>query len=204
MMPMVNSIRRVIVWVTIGANVAGALFLLGLTILINTDILSRNLFNEPFRGVTELVVFSMILIVFLQLPDVVRTNRLIRSDGVLTALAAHRPMAGKILSRFIDGVSCIFMCLIVWMVWPQFFEAFGTCHFFSDPEYGLPKTGEFWHDLKVAADRCDYFGTPGILKAPWWPAKLALAFGVTLAAILFAFKTVLGDDAKNGDRRWDQ
>jgi TRAP-type C4-dicarboxylate transport system permease small subunit len=78
-----NKLYRFIVTVSVCANIAGAFILLILVLTMNFDVVSRGVFNAPFRGVVEFVVFAMILIVFLQLPDVVRTGRLTRSDGLL-------------------------------------------------------------------------------------------------------------------------
>jgi TRAP-type C4-dicarboxylate transport system permease small subunit len=193
MIAILRKIEKVVVKIAILANVSGALVLLALVAVMNVDVVSRNLFNAPFRGVVEIVIFSLALIVFLQLPDVVRTGRLTRSDGFLGLLRATRPRIGSALSRVLDGVACVFMCLIVWTVWPEFTEAFESCHFFIPPEFGTQPTGHLWADFKTALGRCDYFGTPGILAAPWWPVRFAIAFGCAWAAILFFFKTVLGD-----------
>ncbi|MEY8099783.1 TRAP transporter small permease [Falsihalocynthiibacter sp. S25ZX9] len=193
----VTTLRKIQGWVVttaILANVTGALVLFALVIIMNMDVISRGVFHAPMRGVVEVAIFSLILIVFLQLPDVVRTNRLTRSDGFLMYLALTRPRIGKVLTRFIDAVSCLFMALIVWTVWPEFVHAWESCYFFSAPDIGQQPTGAFWPDLKTAMNRCDYFGTPGILTAPWWPARLAIAFGAFFSAVIFFFKAVLGDD----------
>lgn len=176
-----------------GANAVGTAVIFVLVAAMNTDVIARGIFNAPFRGVVEVVIFSMVLIVFLQLPDVVRVNRLTRSDGFLTLLQGRNPKVGHFLSRLIDAVACVFMALIAWTVWPEFVESFESCHFFTPPEFGAPPTGEFWTDLSAAFARCDYFGTPGILTAPWWPAKLAIFFGVTMCMLIFGLKAVLGD-----------
>ncbi|MEM5544952.1 TRAP transporter small permease [Sulfitobacter sp. AS92] len=193
MIAILRKIEKVVIRIAILANVSGAFVLLALVAIMNVDVVSRNLFNAPFRGVVEIVIFSLALIVFLQLPDVVRTGRLTRSDGFLGLLRATRPRLGHGLSRILDAIACIFMGLIVWTVWPEFTESFESCHFFTAPEFGIQKTGNFWLDFKTALGRCDYFGTPGILKAPWWPVRLVIAFGCAWAAILFFFKTIFGD-----------
>lgn len=188
-----DKFYRVIVAIAIWANIAGAFVILVMVALMDIDVVARGAFNSPFRGVVELVIFSMVLIVFLQLPDVVRTGRLTRSDGLLGILRASRPEAARWLSRFIDAVSCIFFCLITWTVWPEFVESFESCHFFTAPDIGVQPTGAFWPDLQLAFKRCDYFGTPGILTAPWWPARLAIVFGCAMAALIFAAKVVRGN-----------
>ena len=189
-----QKIENWIVAIAIAANVSGAFVLLALVAVMNVDVISRNLFNAPFRGVVEVVIFSLALIVFLQLPDVVRTGRLTRSDGFLGVLRHHMPKTGGVLARFLNGISFIFMCMIVWTVWPEFTESFESCHFFTQPDFGPAPTGNIWADFKAGLLRCDYFGTPGILQAPWWPVRLAIAFGCALAAVIFFFKTLLGED----------
>jgi len=175
-----------------GANAVGTLVVFALVAVMNVDVVARGVFNAPFRGVVEVVIFSMILIVFLQLPDVVRVDRLTRSDGLLAVIDERRPDIARMLARIIDAMACIFMGMITWTMWPEFLEAFGSCHYFTPPDFGPETSGNFWQDFNDANARCDYFGTPGILKAPWWPAKLAIVFGVALCCLLFAFKTLLG------------
>lgn len=187
------KIQKWVVAIAIFANVTGALVLFALVGIMNADVISRGFFNAPFRGAVEVVVFSLVLIVFLQLPDVVRTNRLTRSDGFLVFLRLRRPVVARALSRVIDAIACVFMCMIVWTVWPEFVESIESCHFITPPEFGPLPTGAWFTDLKTAMARCDYFGTPGILTAPWWPARLAIVFGVTFAAIIFFLKAIMGD-----------
>lgn len=190
-----NKLYRFIVTVSVCANIAGAFILLILVLTMNFDVVSRGVFNAPFRGVVEFVVFAMILIVFLQLPDVVRTGRLTRSDGLLQVLKSTNPKRGVFLERFIDVVSCLFMCMIAWTVWPEFVESFESCHFYNAPEFGRPDTGNLYTDFMNGMDRCDYFGTPGILKAPWWPARLVMFFGSSFAAVIFFTKAFGERDA---------
>ena len=188
-----RNIERWVVAIAIVANVSGAFVLLALVAIMNVDVVSRNIFNAPFRGVVEVVIFSLALIVFLQLPDVVRTGRLTRSDGFLGLIRRSRPKMGDGLARVLDAAACLFMGLIVWTSWPEFVDAWESCSFFQQPEFGPAPTGNLWVDFKDGLARCDYFGTPGILQAPYWPVKLAIVFGCGWACILFFFKAVLGD-----------
>lgn len=190
---LLHRARSVTSKISIIANAVGTFVIFVLVAAMNIDVIARGVFNAPFRGVVEVVIFSMVLIVFLQLPDVVRVNRLTRSDGFLAVLGGRNPVFAGLLSRLIDAVACVFMALIVWTMWPEFVESFESCHFFTAPEFGAPPSGEFWADLSAAFARCDYFGTPGILTAPWWPAKLAICFGVALCTVIFGLKAILGD-----------
>ena len=181
------------------ANIIGTLVIFLLVATMNVDVVARGFFHAPLKGVVEVVIFSLILIVFMQLPDVVRHNRLTRSDGFLAYGQVAFPRSANILSRFIDSLGCVFMALIAWTMWPEFAESIETCHFITPPEFGPAPTGNFFADIGAAFDRCEYFGTPGIFVAPWWPAKLAIVFSVSLCSLIFLFKVLLGtqlDDTK--------
>ncbi|MDA8870805.1 TRAP transporter small permease [Rhizobiaceae bacterium] len=192
-MSVFRGIYDVCVTVASIANAVGTAVIFLLVAVMNIDVIARGVFSAPLRGVVEVVIFSMVLIVFLQLPDVVRHNRLTRSDGFLVFSRSIFPRFSASLTRGIDAVAAMFMALIAWTVWPEFSHSIASCSFFTAPEFGTPPTGAFWVDLKAAFGRCEYFGTPGIFTAPWWPAKLAIAFSVSLCAVIFAFKAVMGD-----------
>lgn len=199
MLSLFDSARAFAVRLATLSNMVGTAVLFILVGVMNVDVVARGLFHAPFRGVVEVVIFSLVLIVFLQLPNVVEGNRLTRSDGFLMLMRHRHPVFASALSRLIDLVAGVFMAMIAWTMWPEFVEAFESCHFFSQPEFGPPPSGELWVDLKAAFARCDYFGTPGILTAPWWPAKLAIFFGVALSAVLFLCKALLLE-GKRGSR----
>jgi len=194
MRTMVNGIRAIATRLAVGANVIGTTFILLLVVIMNVDVVARGVFHAPLRGTVEVVIFSLVLIVFLQLPNVVQGGRLTRSDGFLLLVQSTRPKVSRLASRVIDAVSCIFMALITWTMWPEFLDAFESCSFFVQPEFGAAPTGSLWGDAVEAWGRCDYFGTPGVFTAPWWPAKLAILFGVGLSTILFFLKALLGTE----------
>jgi len=132
--------------------------------------------------------------------DVVRHNRLTRSDGFLTFGSVAFPRMTDALSRLIDASGCVFMALIAWIMFPEFVESIETCHFLTAPEFGPPPSGDFLTDIAAAFGRCEYFGTPGIFTAPWWPAKLAIVFSVSLCSVIFLFKAILGRELNsNGE-----
>ena len=148
------------------ANVCGTLVVLALVVIVNVDVVSRGVFSAPFRGSVEVVQFSMVLIVFLQLPDVVRVDRLTRSDGLLLVMADRRPVIARWLSKIINAISAILMALIAYAIWPEFVEAWETD---------------------------DFFGTPGIFTAPWWPVKLAIFFSACLCGLIWLAKVLDND-----------
>ncbi|MEO1549230.1 MAG: TRAP transporter small permease subunit [Pseudomonadota bacterium] len=144
--------------VAMAANAAGTFVVIALIAVVNYDIIARGLFNKPFLGAVEVVQFSMVLIVFLQLPDVIRVGRLTRSDGFLNLMRVRRPTLGTWLSRGIDGISALFMVLVAVAIWPEFVEMWETK---------------------------DFFGVPGVFTAPWWPVKLTIFLSACLCTVHF-------------------
>ena len=167
--------------IAILANAAGTLVVLALVLIVCFDVVARGVFNSPFLGAVEVVQFSMVLIVFLQLPDVVRVGRLTRSDGFLLVIGNKRPGLSGGIRRCIDAVSCVFMVLVAIAIWPEFVEMWETK---------------------------DYFGVPGVFTAPWWPIKLTIFLSSALCTVVFLFKVLLpadvsarvlgSNDAENG------
>lgn len=138
---------------------------LALVAVVNYDAIARGAFDKPFIGAVEVVQFTMVLIVFLQLPDVVRVNRLTRSDGFLTVMDQRWPRLSHRVGQLIDSVSCVFMLLITITMWPEFLDMWETK---------------------------DYFGVPGVFTAPWWPIKLVIFLSALLCSTLFALKVIIG------------
>lgn len=149
--------------IAMAANAAGTCVVIALIAVVNYDIIARGVFNRPFLGAVEVVQFSMVLIVFLQLPDVIRVGRLTRSDGFLGLTRRRSPRAGRALSALIDLVSGVFMAIVAIAIWPEFVE--------------------MW-------DSRDFFGVPGVFTAPWWPVKLVIFLSACLCAVHFALRVV--------------
>lgn len=151
----------------IAANVAGTLTVLALVVILNVDVIARSLFNAPLKGTYEIVQMAVVFIVFLQLADVVRVDRLTRSDGFLNLLHSRRPMLTANLRRIINAVSAIFMGLIAYIMFPEFLKMWSTQ---------------------------DFFGVPGVFTVPWWPIKLVIASGSALACLIFTLKVISAQD----------
>ena len=143
------------------ANVVGTLMVLGLVAIVNYDIFARGLFNMPFRGAVEVVQFAMVLIVFLQLPDVIKVGRLTRSDGLLLMMKDHFPRVAFVMNFVIHTISACVMALITIAIFPEFIE--------------------MWESN-------DFFGIPGIFTAPWWPIKLTILCSAGLCTVIFLLK----------------
>lgn len=161
------GLTRVAHSLAIAANVAGTLTVLALVVLLNVDVVARGAFSAPLKGTYELVQMSVVFIVFLQLADVARVDRLTRSDGFLNLLHASRPRLTANLRRIINAISAIFMGLITYIMFPEFLKMWGTQ---------------------------DFFGVPGVFTVPWWPIKLVIAAGSALTCVIFALKVITAQD----------
>lgn len=158
--PLVRLLRHV----AIAANAAGTCVVLLLVVVVNYDAIARGVWDKPFMGAVEVVQFSMVLIVFLQLPDVVRVDRLTRSDGFLHVIGMRWPGMSRALGQLVDGIACVFMMLIAIAMWPEF--------------------------LDMLESR-DFFGVPGVFTAPWWPIKLVIVLSAAICSLQFALKVVM-------------
>lgn len=158
-----HAFQRFAERVSMGCNAIGTLCVLALVAIVNYDVIARNFFNAPFMGAVEVVQFSLVFIVFLQLPDVVRVGRLTRSDGFLVLIGKRFPVAALWLQRAIDTVAAIFMTLAACAIWPEFLKMWKTQ---------------------------DFFGVPGVFTAPYWPIKLVIVVSAVMCLLLFLGKIV--------------
>ncbi len=163
----VAGLSRVANSLAIASNALGTLVVLGLVVVLNVDVIARGFFSSPIPGTYEMVQFSVVLIVFLQLADVVRVDRLTRSDGFLNLLHGKRPALTANLRRIINAISAIFMGLIAYITFPEFLHMWATQ---------------------------DYFGVPGLFTLPWWPVKLVISLGTALSCLIFVLKVITAQD----------
>ena len=116
--------------VSMGANALGTLTVLALVLVVNYDVIARGFFGAPFMGAVEVVQFTLVFIVFLQLPDVVRVGRLTRSDGFLLLIEMRMPTLALWLQRAVDAVAAIFMTPVAYAIWPEFPQIVGISGLF--------------------------------------------------------------------------
>jgi TRAP-type C4-dicarboxylate transport system permease small subunit len=163
----ISGLSRVANSLAIAANVAGTLTVLMLVVILNVDVIARGFFNAPLKGTYEIVQLSVVFIVFLQLADVVRVDRLTRSDGFLNVVQSRSTGAATSIRRIINAMSAIFMGLIAYIMFPEFLK--------------------MW-------DTQDFFGIPGVFTVPWWPIKLVISCGSALACLIFCLKVITAQD----------
>ena len=150
-------------------NALGTLWIVALMLLINADVLGRNLFKAPVRGVTELVALSIVGIVFLQLADTLHSGRFTRADVLLDRLKRTRPVLAARLQALYHLIGAALMAVILWAAWSPLMEA-----------------------IRIR----EYVGAIGDFTAPVWPVRLIMLVG--LAATLITFVLLAWADWKRG------
>lgn len=66
--------------------ILAAAWAFGLTFVIMADIVSNNLYGQPIYGVREIVMNSIVMIVFMQVGYAIRSHSMLRADTLLLVL----------------------------------------------------------------------------------------------------------------------
>lgn len=125
--------------------------------LICADIISRSGFNVPIRGVTEIVGYSLVGAVYLQLAHSLHVGRFARAEMFIEPLMRRRPFAAAIF-HILFSLAGVFVFLLI---------AYGT----------VAKFEEAWPDLK--------FGVEGDFTILVWPLRAIILGGSVLVAIKY-------------------
>jgi TRAP-type mannitol/chloroaromatic compound transport system permease small subunit len=152
-------------------SAVGTTWIFFLMLVILTDVLGRDLFGAPLLGVPEMVQFSIVGIVFLQLPETLRTGGLTRSDVLLGLLLARRPRSAHALLLVFHLIGAIVFAVIFVTTWPLMQQAFANSEF---------------------------YGATGVFTIPTGPLKIIILIGcaaMTLQFLLMArqdFRVMVG------------
>lgn len=142
----------------VGMNAAGSVWILALILLVTSDALGRSFFAAPIVGTVELVQLSIVGIVFMQLGDTVRTERLTRSETFLDALRLARPRAAAALDAACALLGALYMAIALWGSIPL---------------------------LAEAIRRNSWIGNEGVFTAPVWPVKTVIVLGLAVCLAQF-------------------
>lgn len=140
------------------ANVVATLWILGLMVLIVADVLGRETLGQPIAGVPEMVKYSIVGIVFLQIAHTHRKGEMIRSTGILGMLTARYPRAAKAMELTAQLCGAAFALTLAWAVWPKAIRAY---------------------------ERGEMEGVQGHFTLPVWPFLSLIVLGSVLLALSF-------------------
>lgn len=156
-------VTRVANAVMAAANVAATVWILFLMGLLTADVLLRNLFGAPIAGVPEMVKFSIVGIVFLQIAHTHRLGEMIRSDGLLGIIMRRRPRIGLAMDVLAQLAGMVVATLLGRAVWPKAVRAF---------------------------ERGEMEGVTGHFEMPVWPFLAIVSCGAFLLALSFLLKAL--------------
>ena len=146
-------------------NALGTVWIIGLMLLINADILGRTALNAPIAGVPELVSFSIVGIVFLQLAHTLRSGSMTRSEVLLNLLEKRAPRLRRFLLGLFHLTGAVLFFIVVWKFWPHLAKA--------------------WH-----FPARHFMGNPGFFTIPQWPLFAIMLSGIAATGIQFTFMAV--------------
>ena len=153
--------------VTQTCNVAGTFLIIFVMVIVNIDVIGRELFLVPVAGVPMMVSMSIVAIVFLQTPQTFKEGRLTQNSAILDSIGKKSPVT-KLSIEIIFSAAAFYLILQIFLA-------------------TVPL-------LKKAWVRNTYEGTIGDFTAPIWPIKLIILLGCVLLMFqifLFIMKKVL-------------
>jgi tripartite ATP-independent transporter DctM subunit len=141
--------------------------------LICADVVGRYVFSAPIAGAAELVGYSIVAAVFLQLAATLHAGRFTRVELFIEPLEKKRPAAGQAFGVLFHLVGAAVFGLIVWGTWPKLQAA--------------------WLNDEIA-------GTPGVFVFTIWPFLAAVVLGAALTCVEFAIQA--GQTARRAAAAW--
>jgi C4-dicarboxylate transporter DctM subunit len=156
-------------------NSVGTLGIFALMFLICGDVAGRYLFGAPIKGAAELVGYSIVTAVFLQMASTLRAGRFTRVEMVIEPLEASRPAAGHAFNAAFHLVGAAVFALITWGTWPKLADA--------------------WTSDEIT-------GTPGVFVFAVWPFLAAIVCGAAVTGVEFLIQ--FADSARRAAGAWDE
>ena len=141
-----------------GFSALGTARIFFLMVLICADVFSRDAFNLPILGVAEMVQFSIVGIVFLQLPQTLRSGALTRSDVLLAGIVRRWPRGAYVMQGLFDLTGAALFAIIFVTTLPL---------------------------LKAAWVNSEFYGSTGVVQIPTWPLKFLILVGCATMAVQF-------------------
>lgn len=141
----------------------GAIWTLGIMLVVNLDITLRGVASAPLPAVPEFVALSITGIVFLQLGSALRAGRFIKSDALGILLFDSFPRIGRFMRPAMYALGAALFAVLAYASWPI---------------------------LAKAIQRGTYVGTIGDVTFPVWPVSLIVVLGAALVALEYLLLAV--------------
>ena len=154
-------------FITQSFNIIGTILIIFIMVIVNADVIGRELFLMPIAGVPMMVSMSIVAIVFLQTPQTFNRGRLTQNVSILNAIGRRTPLV-KLLLDITYSIAAFFLILQIFKsTYPLFIKS--------------------WV-------RNTYEGTIGDFTAPIWPIKFVILLGCFLLMVqimLFGIRQVI-------------
>ncbi|MEK9645047.1 MAG: TRAP transporter small permease subunit, partial [Alphaproteobacteria bacterium] len=144
-------------------NSIGTLWVFAMMFMICADIFARNVFNHPLNGVPEIIGFSIVGTIYLQLANTLNAGRFTRAELLIEWLEIRRPFAGRVFNGIFNFIGVAVFVLLVDGFWSEFWRT--------------------WQSNEIA-------GVPGTITFIVWPFNLLLVVGATATGTEFLIRGV--------------
>lgn len=141
--------------------VFGTLGVAALVLLIDYDIIGRQVFNQPIVGVAELAALGIVVVVFLQAPYALAQDRMIRTDMLINMLKRKSARLGMAFEAVLALAGAAIFGIVVFACFPEF--------------------------LKHLSNG-DAYGDPAVFLLPKWPTTLVVTIGSFAMAVIYLFQ----------------
>jgi C4-dicarboxylate transporter DctM subunit len=154
-------------------NSVGTLWIFALMFLICADVTGRYLFNAPIKGAAEMVGYSIVTAVFLQMASTLRAGRFTRVELLFEPMQVKRPAAAHAFNALFSLLGAAVFGIMTWGTWPKLRDAWATD---------------------------EITGTPGVFAFIIWPFIGVIVFGAAVTAVEFFVQ--FWDAARQAARSW--
>ena len=141
----------------------GTAWIFILMLVITVDVVGRTAFTRPLPGVPELVAISIVAIVFLSLPQALRSGRITRVESLSDFISRKLPRVGHALMAFYSVLGIALFCALFVASRPMFVKAWVTN---------------------------DYVGVEGYITYPQWPVRLIILIGCVGCIVQYALMAI--------------
>lgn len=152
----------------------GTVWIFALLVLVNADVIGRDLLSRPIPGVPELLALSIVGIVYLQLPNTLWAGRFTRAEFLSDGVDRRWPRAGALLRAMYHLLGLALVGIMFAALLPELQRAW---------EFG------------------DYVGSLGNFTAPTWPVRAIMLLGCAATAITYLLLLVIDLRDAFGSRR---
>jgi C4-dicarboxylate transporter DctM subunit len=107
-------------------NSVGSLWMFALMFLICADVAGRYLFGMPIKGAAEMVGYSIVAAVFLQMASTLRAGRFTRVELFFEPMLQRRPAAAQTFDSVFGLLGMTVFAAITSGTWPKLAAAWRT------------------------------------------------------------------------------